>query len=132
MSNTMEQAYAEAFAELIKRGMLPSEVATNMRRVLEAEGRTGLLPKIARAYERIAAREEAGNTLHLSVAREKDGAHALHEAKKLLAEQGLGEFDLCQKTDDSLIGGWRLEGKGMLLDTSWKKSLLSMYNRSTI
>ena len=33
--------------------------------------------------------------------------------------------------DDSLIGGWRLEGRGNLVDASFKKSLLDMYNRTT-
>jgi len=32
--------------------------------------------------------------------------------------------------DESLIGGWRLEGKETLVDASYKRELLELFNRS--
>ena len=67
----------------------------------------------------------------LTVARQKDAKTALREVEKLLKELKLGEVDLCEEIDESLVGGWRLEGKGVFVDNSWKKSLLSIYNQAT-
>ena len=38
--------------------------------------------------------------------------------------------DIEVKTDEHLIGGWRLEGREHLYDASFKKHLLSIYNRT--
>ncbi len=127
----MEKAYAQALWQMIQAGSTPREAVTLLQRSLVQKGRLALLPKIARAFARIGAREEARNTVKLAVARPQDATRALAEVKKFLAGQNFKEFDLCEEIDASLIGGWRLEGKGILLDASWKKSLLSMYNRAT-
>ncbi len=127
----METAYAQALWHLIEKGMKPVDAVAAIKKSLETHGRSALLPKIGRAFARLAAREERKNIMTLSVARQKDVAHALKETQKVLAVQGIKETDLCESVDESLIGGWRLEGRGLLVDRSWKKSLLSMYNRAT-
>ena len=127
----METAYAQALSKVIERGMEPGKAIAELKKSLEHSNRSSLLPKIARAFSRIAARQERKNTMTLSIARKKDAAHALRAAQTILAEQGIGETDLCEIIDESLIGGWRLEGRGLLVDQSWKKSLLSMYNAVT-
>lgn len=127
----MERQYAEALWTLIEKGKAPHEAVAALKKSLEARGRLALLPKIARAFARLAARESGKHTFTLSVARQKDMQTALIEVKKVLAGQSLGEFDLCEQVDETLVGGWRLEGKGLLMDQSWKKALLSIYNRAT-
>ena len=127
----METAYAQALSKVIERGMEPGKAIAELKKSLEHSNRSSLLPKIARAFSRIAARQERKNTMTLSIARKKDAAHALRAAQTILAEQGIGETDLCEIIDESLIGGGRLEGRGVLVDQSWKKSLLSMYNAVT-
>ena len=127
----METAYAQALSKVIERGMEPGKAIAELKKSLEHNNRSSLLPKIARAFSRIAARQGRKNTMTLSIARKKDAAHALRAAQTILAEQGIGETDLCEIIDESLIGGWRLEGRGLLVDQSWKKSLLSMYNAVT-
>jgi len=67
----------------------------------------------------------------LSVMREKDAKQAIKEVEMVLAAHKIANVDLCEEVDETLIGGWRLEGRGVLLDTSWKRSLLSIYNAST-
>lgn len=127
----METAYAHALWRMIEKGMGPAEAVAAIKNNLAVRGRVVLLPKIGRAFARLAAREARKNTMTLSVARQKDAVHALKAAEKMLTEQGITETDLCETIDESLIGGWRLEGRGLLFDTSWKKSLLTIYNRAT-
>ena len=116
---------------MIVGGKQPHAAVTAMKKNLEARGRSALLPKIARAFARLAAKESQKNTLTLTIARQKDAKMALKEVEKVLAEQRVADMDLCETVDEKLIGGWRLEGKGLLVDNSWKSALLSIYNRAT-
>ncbi len=127
----MEHAYAQALLRMIESGTKPHEVVALMKKNLETRGRLALLPRIARTFARLAAREQAKSTMVLTVAHPKDRKSAIKEAETALTHAAIGDTDLCERVDDTLIGGWRLEGRGLLLDRSWKKSLLSMYNRAT-
>ena len=127
----MEQAYAQALWEIIRKGETPAVAVAAIKRSLDARGRTELFSKIGRAFARLAAREEDRSKLTLTVARENDAPHAIKEVEKILTEQKISDVDLCEEVDASLVGGWRLEGRGVLVDASWKKSLLSIYNAST-
>ena len=127
----MQEAYAQALWTMIEKGKAPHEAVAAMKKELETRGRATLLPKIARAFERLAAKENSKNTLTLSIARTKDAPHAVKEVEKVLAELKIGDVDLYETIDESLIGGWRLEGRGVLIDKSWKSALLSIYNRVT-
>ncbi|MBI4079859.1 F0F1 ATP synthase subunit delta [Candidatus Kaiserbacteria bacterium] len=127
----MEHTYAEALWKLIEDGEQPKKAVAKLKVYLEARGRVNLLPKIARAFARIAARERARSAVMISVARQKDVAKAEREARAILTELGATAADLDVRLDDSLVGGWRLEGRERLVDASFKKSLLSIYNRAT-
>lgn len=127
----MEQAYAQALWQLVENGMSPKQAITALVESLKARGREALLPRIARAFERLAEREMRKNAVTVSVAHEKDSVHAKRDAKRVLEEIGADAKDIDVKIDESLIGGWRLEGAGMLVDQSFKKSLLEMYNAAT-
>lgn len=124
----MEQEYAQALWQMIESGTQPKPALHALVESLKARGREMLLPRIARAFERLAARELQKNALVVSVAHEKDSARAKREAKRILDELSVDAKDIDVKTDESLIGGWRLEGRGILIDESFKKKLLDMYN----
>jgi len=94
-------------------------------------GRQALMPRIGKAFVRLAAREGGKNDLTLSIAHEKDERKAMREAKEMLAQTDPSKKDITVKLDETLIGGWRLEGSEQLIDASWKKHLLSIYNRAT-
>jgi F0F1-type ATP synthase delta subunit len=81
---------------------------------------------------RIAARERAKNAVTLTLARAKDERAAQSAVKGLLKEMGVSPKDIAVQLDESLIGGWRLEGRERLVDASFKKDLLSLYNRVTL
>lgn len=113
---------------MVEGGMSPSKAVHALAESLKAHGRVALLPRIARAFERLAERDARKNDLVLTVAREKDLAHAKKEAVKMLSSLGIESSDLKTQVDDSIIGGWRLEGKEHLVDASYKKQLLEIFN----
>ena len=116
---------------MVKKGMDAKKAVSALREILARHGRQELLPRIGRAFERIAKREQAKSAVVLSVAREKDARKAEREAKDFLKDVGVDAKEISIHIDDTLIGGWRIEGREHLHDASYKKSLLSMYNRST-
>lgn len=127
----MEQQYAQALWQMIEGGMDHKKAVDSLHKKLEAEGRTQMWGRIGKAFERIAQRSLQRSRLTLFVAREKDAHRATSEAKKALETMKYQAKDMNVKVDESLIGGWRLEGAEHLVDASFKKQLLSIYNRST-
>lgn len=125
----MEHAYATALWKLVEGGMEHRKAVAAIRERLTAEGRERLLPRVARAFERLALRDAKKNDLVLSVAHAKEEVKAKREAHEALRAMGVSA-DLKTQVDDSLVGGWRLEGRDILIDHSYKKQLLDIYNRS--
>ncbi len=126
----MQEAYAQALWQTASRGMEPKKAVRALKDRLAAEGRERLLPQIGRAYLRIAEREMRRTRTTLSIAHGKDEARAKKAARELSGTEGLPK-DLDVAIDESLIGGWRLEGNGQLIDASFKKDLLEIYHRTT-
>jgi F0F1-type ATP synthase delta subunit len=125
------EPYAQALYQMLKEGMRPKEAVAKLRAVLRRQGRERLLSRIEHAFARIATRNEKKNTVTLSIARAKDKRKAQSAVKGLLKEMGISSKELAVEIDESLIGGWRLEGRERLVDASFKKDLLSLYNRVT-
>lgn len=127
----MEHAYAQALWKAVEGGMTPHAAVKSLREKLVRDGRTALLPRVARAFMRLAEREDRKTSTVLTVAREKDERQARSAAKKVIASLGADADDFKTQVDDSLIGGWRLEGRGLLVDKSYKSRLLGIYHRAT-
>ena len=127
----METAYAQALWKMVEGGMTPVKAVHALRDTLKVHGREALLPRIGSAFARIAERESRRNDVVLTVAREKDERHAHKEVKSMLAAMGIETKDLKTQVDDTLIGGWRLEGREMVVDASYKNQLLELFNRAT-
>ena len=133
----MEHSYAAALWKMIggglpagRQGTAPKRAISQLREHLALRGRLALLPRIARAFARHAAREHAKDTLTLSVGA-AGAAEAKREAKALLSGMHIAEHDVETVVDETLIGGWRLEGREYLFDASYKKYLLDIYRRMT-
>ncbi len=127
----MEKVYAQALWQLVSNGMGAKEAVHAIHARLEKEGRAVLMPRVAHAFSRIAERESRKRDYTLTVAREKDLAHAKKEVHSYTSDLGIEISDLKTQVDDSLIGGWRLEGNETLVDVSYKKRLLDLYNGVT-
>ncbi|HUO50055.1 MAG TPA: F0F1 ATP synthase subunit delta [Candidatus Paceibacterota bacterium] len=126
----MEKAYSQALWEMVERGMEPRAAVRALHESLKARGRDALMPRIAIAFERLAARENEKNSTTLIVAHAKDAHPHSREIKEVLDEIGVHPSDVRISVDPRMIGGWRLEGRGRLIDASHKKYLLDMYNRA--
>lgn len=118
----MEQKYAAALMHLVENGTNPSDAVAAIAKALEARGRTGLLSRVGRAFERLAEKRAARERTVVAVAREADAAHARAVS---------GAPDAQIRVDDTLIGGWRLEKGDTLVDASYKTHLLNIYHRAT-
>ncbi|MDO8514850.1 MAG: F0F1 ATP synthase subunit delta [bacterium] len=127
----METAYAMALWKMVAEGMDAKKAVHALIDVLAKNGRSSLTPRIARAFLRIAQRQLRKDAATLTVARDKDERYAKAAVKDVLEELGIVSKDLKTQVDDTLIGGWRLEAKGTLVDASYKKQLIELYNRST-
>ena len=127
----MEQIYAQALWEMIENGMKPKAAVHALREILVRLGRERLLRRVGRAFARLADQNRTRTRIVLSVARKGDEGNAHRAIKKPLNEMGATTKEVTTHVDDSLIGGWRLEGRERLVDASFKKQLLEMYNRAT-
>ncbi len=127
----MEQAYAQALWKMIERGMAPHKAVHALHESLVAHGRESLMPRIGRALKRLAERNAATGDVVLTVAREHDVRTAHHQIKEVLSALGVEAHDLKTRVDDTIIGGWRLEGRETLIDASYKRQLLDIYGRVT-
>lgn len=124
----MQEAYAQALLKLVERGETPHAAVQKLSENLAKHGRSALMPKIARTFERLAQRQIGKTVVRLFVANDGDARHAKHEAEHAL---GAAHEHMQVKTDSSLIGGWRVEAGEKLIDMSYKKQLLAIYNRAT-
>lgn len=127
----MEASYAQVLWKLVESGMTPAKAVAAVHASLLSAGRAELLPRVARAFERLADREAKKSDVVLTIAREKDERHAHAEVKAILADMGIDTKDLKTQVDDTLVGGWRLEGRGTLIDASYKNRLIQLYDRVT-
>lgn len=127
----METAYAQALWKMVEGGTSAVKAVHALRDTLKLHGREALLPRIASEFARIAQRETKRSDVVLTLAREKDERRAHKEIKETLTRMGVEQKDLKTQIDDTLIGGWRLEGRETLTDASYKKALLDLYARVT-
>lgn len=125
----MDKAYAQALWRIIEAGTAPKKAVKTLVEALAARGRLGLLQKISRTFNLLAARDEAKNTVSMKVARHANGKRAFKEASGLLKDAGIKPGDVRIDVEENLIGGWRLEGRELLHDASYKRQLLDIYER---
>lgn len=118
----MEKKYAQALFDLLSYGSKPDIAVAAIARVLAARGRLGLLRRVGAEYVRMSERHAHRSRVVLTVARADDAVQARHAAHVPNAEIGI---------DSTLIGGWRLEKSGVLVDASYKRYLLELFNRAT-
>lgn len=124
----MPEVYAHVLVKMIGKGEAPHSVVQKLQENLTEHGRSALLPKIARAFERIMQKRGQRTDVRLFVAAHDDARHAKSEAEHAL---GTVHEHMHVHTDSSLIGGWRVEAGERLVDMSYKKQLLSIFNRAT-
>jgi F0F1-type ATP synthase delta subunit len=98
---------------------------------LKTEGREALMPRIAKAFERLSARMNERDIVTLTIADKAHEHGAITEATRAITNTAIDKKDIAVRLDSTLIGGWRLEGREVLVDESYKKHLLAIYTRAT-
>ena len=116
------EVYAKAMHTLSAQGVSAAEIVAGATASLKARGMLRLLPQVLSSFKRLAVRASSKGAV-LTVAREADVA----------AFKGVAAIDAetAVKVDESIIGGYRLESKGKLIDNSFKTHLLEAYRNAT-
>lgn len=124
--------YAEALYGALegKNESESSKIFTRFRKVVSSRGHERLMPFIARELDKIISRETNKNEVHLVVADTKSKskwAHAYdHYEKEGIIHKGAVRRDV---VDDSIVGGFQIRTKDILIDGSYKKSLVELYRK---
>ncbi len=122
--------YAEALARALK-GKGEKEAVIIGRRffdVMKVRGHSGLLKLIPAEIKKITMREQARNEVVLVTADQKScnkWAHSYdHYEKEGIVPSGATRRDVIDK---SIIGGFQIRSKNILIDSSYKKALVDLY-----
>jgi F0F1-type ATP synthase delta subunit len=123
----MPREYAQALFETIQSAQGAKETTAFVDRLVEllkCAGKVKLLPSILREYERLENKHKHERPV-LTIARNSDAT----SAKKTAHEQfkDVLSDDALVQVDDTLIGGWRLSSRNVLVDRSYKAALLKLY-----
>lgn len=129
--STLQDTYATVLMRLVGKGQNPKDAIHSLSEVMARRGHSALLPKVTRAVARIAERAKRTQGVVLTIANKKDENNAKHEIASILKDMGIQEEDIETRVDETLIGGWRLEGRERLIDASHKNALLTMYEKIT-
>lgn len=123
--------YAEALYAALREAKTESDskkIFARFRKVLSARGHEKLLHLISRELEKIIVREQAVSEVTLVTADLKSQnkwAHALdHYEKEGLIQKRSAHRNI---VDESIVGGYQIRTKDILIDASYKKSLLELY-----
>lgn len=126
--------YAEALHRALK-GKNESDAGRIIARfsdVVSARGHSGLLTRIAQEFQSIAHRAHAQQKVLVVTAHEKGRARGMfayeHYRKEgVISPEAVSE----EAVDDSIVGGYQLRGKHMLVDQSYKRLLADLYKNIT-
>ena len=126
--------YAEALAEALsgKSEKEAEKVLARFYEVIKAHGHTGLLPHIPAELKKIEAREKVHHEATLVTADTKSRTKWSH-AYDHYEKEGLLPKDATRHNvvDETIIGGYQIRTKDLLIDSSYKKSLIELYSKIT-
>lgn len=126
----MKNAYVTAFTESILAGTPVEAALVNLRAVLQKRGHERLWSQIIKLSARQLEAKLARVTPQLMVARADSVSEAaIKEA--LLALGAAADTPHQTRVDETLIGGFVLRVRGQLLDKSYKRALITLYENIT-
>lgn len=121
----MKDTYITATLQLLATGTEPELVFSNLKKVMDIRGESGLLGAVLggllKAYEQI----EKNTTPTVIVATEKDATSS--EVKNALELLGATKITPKIIIDDTIIGGAEVLFNHKLIDLSYKTQLHSLY-----
>jgi F0F1-type ATP synthase delta subunit len=114
--------YSKAMFELSKAGKSADGIVSGLVKTLKRRGALALLPKVLSSYKRLVERASTQGA-QLTVARSAD----IDGARRASAASD----DVRVMVDERIIGGYRYEEGGRLMDHSFKSALLQVYRNAT-
>lgn len=103
----------------------------NFQKLLKLNGHIGLLPKIKKYFEELYWKDQARRTVEITTAKETTEK----ERNSLLQKGEYKEvFDTTNKiikysVDQNLVGGFKVQSRDRLIDTSYKAQLMRLYSK---
>lgn len=122
----MKYAYVTALTESILTGLPVDTALLNVKSVMERKGHLRLWPQVLRATKRVLESRLASTLPRVIIA--KDGLVSKESIESALQKLGVAETkNFSTVVDSSLVGGFVIRFRGLLLDTSYKQALLKLY-----
>jgi len=127
MHSNITNAYATAFLKSLDKnnGQSRTELFEKLAQRAHRHGHSKLLPAISRAI----LRGESTFTPTITYATEKD--RTIHQENCREKASSLTNGEVIEKIDTTLVGGWRIESKSRLVDTSYRLALINLYKSLT-
>jgi F0F1-type ATP synthase delta subunit len=122
----MKNHYIQALLQMIAEGSDIDLVLKGLSTILKAKGHTRLHASILHGVLRVLSAESLSHTTRVVTASETDAIKFAVAIKHALRELGTEEGGVVE-VDDSLIGGFIAEHNNVIIDTSYKAKLVSLY-----
>ncbi len=126
--------YAEALHRALK-GKNESDAGRIIARfsdVVSARGHSGLLTRIVQEFQTISHRAHTHQKVLVVTAHEKGRARGAFAYEHYQKEGTISPDTVSEEViDESIVGGYQLRGKHMLVDQSYKRLLADLYKNIT-
>jgi F0F1-type ATP synthase delta subunit len=117
--------YSEAVRTLVREGFSLDAALDGLRTMLTTRGHSRLYPKILKELLTESIKDEVRDTATVTVARKGDAEAHEKEIKTHLTT--LSQKHHTVVVDESIVGGYIVEGTNARIDNSYKKRLLTLY-----
>lgn len=128
------QWYAEALHRALK-GKDESDtrrIVAQFGEVVRARGHAGLFARIAREFQILARRARDAQKVLVVTANEKGRARGAFSYEHYEREGAFPPDTISEEIiDETIVGGYQLRGKNILIDQSYKRLLVNLYKNIT-
>mgnify|MGYP001432838449 CR=1 FL=1 len=126
----MKKAYITALVETVLAGKPVESVLTQLKALMDKRGHSRLWSQVLKAAERELLVKERRIVPSLIVAQERGVSE--DSIKEALTALGMAPQEPYHTSiDQTLVGGFTLRARGLLLDKSYKRALLKLYEQIT-
>ena len=126
----MKKNYIQALLEMINEGKDVTIVLEGLSKTLAAKGHTRLHASVLRGVLRVLETQSSSPATSVAVVSEADAKKFATIISQALHNLG-ADGDFVTKVDDSLVGGFVAEHNNVIIDTSYKAKLVSLYRKMT-
>ncbi len=126
----MKNVYATALVENILAGVSPETALANLKMLLQSRGHSRLWSQILKTAKRELVNKLERTSPQVVVA-DADHKHLDVAIKEALTLLGATDESYLVKIDKTLGGGFSLRVRGQLIDKSYKRTLINLYEKIT-